>query len=52
MRGYKCLEQELDKVDLSKVLPLLIKCRNITAAVNMCSLKAIHADNCQIDGYE
>jgi len=32
--------QEIKRVDLNRVLPMLIKCRNITLAVRICSLKA------------
>ena len=40
INGYRCLEQDITRVDLNKVLPMLIKCRNITLAVMICSLKA------------
>ena len=43
INGYKCLEQDITRVDLNKVLPMLIKCRNITLAVMICSLKAFQS---------
>jgi len=33
------------RVDLNKVLPMLIKCRNITLAVMICSLKALQSQD-------